>query len=38
MIKLGRVSKETRGLPVIPNWVEDIELQNAGRNFPKKPA
>lgn len=37
MIKLGRVSKETRGTPPIVNMVEDIQLQNPGRNFPKKP-
>jgi hypothetical protein len=34
MLKLGRVSKETRGA-VIAGWVEDIFLQNPGSNFPK---
>jgi len=35
MIKLGRVSKETRGTPVIENMVEDLVLLNDGRYFPK---
>lgn len=34
MMKLGRVSKETRG-PAVPNRVEDQILQTPGSLYPK---
>lgn len=38
MIRLGKVSKLTRGTPVEVNKVEDILLQNEGNRFPKRPS
>lgn len=37
MIKLGRVSKETRG-PVLPGMIEDLIYRVDGSNFPKTQA
>jgi hypothetical protein len=34
MIKLGRVSKQTRGA-VLPQMIEDLILRNDGSNYPK---
>jgi hypothetical protein len=36
MIKLGRVSKETRG-PAVPGWVEDYIFNLDGNVLPKRP-
>lgn len=33
MLKLGRVSRQTRG-PVIPGFIEDLALRNKGSNYP----
>lgn len=34
MVKLGRVSKETRGV-IVPQYIEDLLVRNAGEFYPK---
>lgn len=34
MVKLGRVSKETRGA-ILPQMIEDLVVRNDGNKYPK---